>query len=65
MISETLPLNEWPSTELKCLLVDIETADMVYKMKAKHEFASTANFISVVKSAIKDAEEREAKLPFE
>lgn len=57
MISETMPLNEWPSIMLHHLLIDLEFA-------GKAGFHTTIEMISVVKTAIKDAEEREAKLPF-
>ncbi len=63
MISETLPLNEWPSAYLKNLLLDLECASKIFTSGGK-PYSSTLDIMSVVKSAIKDAEERENQLPF-
>jgi len=63
MISETLPLNEWPSKKLKKL--DHILKYTAVKCLTRNTYNSCVEFQVVVKSAIKDAEEREAKLPFE
>ena len=64
MISETLALNEFPVIYLKHLLVDLEAAQKAWYIAAKVESPTTNALIEVVKSAIKDAEEREQQLPF-
>jgi len=61
MISETMPLNEWPACTLRNLKIDLEMAQLKWTIKS----STTEMIIEVVKQAIKDAEEREAKLPFE
>jgi hypothetical protein len=63
MISETLPLNEWPSERLKDLEHIILLAAKESLSRRTYQYCR--EFQLVVKSAIKDAEEREAKLPFE
>jgi len=64
MISETLPLNEWPSEQLKKLMTAIALANLTAIDLYPKINESCEIFLSVVKSAIKDAEERESKLPF-
>ncbi len=60
MISETMPLNEWPSTTLKCLLEDLRLANYNWSNQSR----ITIKFIEIVERAIADAEEKEKQLPF-
>jgi hypothetical protein len=62
MISETLPLNEWPSEKLKGLLNVIELGQIYSTYDPTNQ--DCLEFKSCVIMAIKDAEERESKLPF-
>lgn len=55
-----MPLNEWPSIMLKGLLFDVTIASNQYIICPP----STKKYIDVIEQAIKDAQEREAKLPF-
>ena len=52
MISETMPLNEWPLPYLKNLLLDLDAADFNWG----YQSPTTKKFISVVQAAIKDVE---------
>jgi len=61
MISETLPLNEWPSEKLFQLYGILS---VVFTADSKEERDEAYLFMQVVKQAIKDAEERESKLPY-
>lgn len=61
MISETLPLNEWPSEDLKALLFII---DVCFIHSPEVTSWDCMRFKPVVKQAIKDAEEREQQLNF-
>lgn len=60
MISETMPLNEWPSVTLKHLEIDLRVAYDYWDKPSD----TTKEMIKVVRQAIKDAEERESKLPY-
>jgi hypothetical protein len=62
MISETLPLNEWPSKKLWQMYGILSIGR--FGAESSDERDAAYNFIQVVKSAIKDAEERENQLPF-
>jgi hypothetical protein len=61
MISETMPLNENSSEDLN----DLDDYLYIAFVHAPELANKIRQFRVVVKSAIKDAEEREAKLPFE
>jgi hypothetical protein len=53
MISETMPLNEWPSDYLKVLLFDLNTTKSITPY--------TREIIEVVQAAIKDVEFGQSK----
>jgi hypothetical protein len=67
MISETMPLNEWPSEKLQALEYMLKYA----KAPFNYEFSKIEQFhqnrrllLEITEMAIKAAEEREAKLPY-
>jgi len=62
MISETMPLNEWPVRELWSLYGILSIGR--FGAESNEERDSAYEFMQVVKMAIKDAEERENKLPY-
>ena len=58
-----MPLNEWPSEELEKLMTIIALANLTPLYLYPKINESCDVFLPVVKQAIKDAKEREAKLP--
>lgn len=65
MISETMPLNEWPSVDLYKLRDLLLACD--YSIAGDRHFEIVTfedELLKVLKTAIKDAQERESKLPF-
>lgn len=62
MISETMPLNEWPVELLNSLEIDLSVA--YWLEHDKKPVDATLYILSVVRAAIKDAQERENELPF-
>jgi len=62
MISETMPLNQWPIQELESLLADLRGAQGIYERHG-NTMESTEKFISIVKAAISDVEFESKRLP--
>lgn len=65
MISETMPLNEWPVMLLKNLQLDLERLLSIQMEESGSYSLSTLMVLNAVNQAIKDAEIEESKLPFE
>lgn len=66
-MSETMPLNEWPVSKLHTLRYMILSSSEIesFTENEKLMFAiDKMEFNETLKMAIKDAEERESKLPF-
>lgn len=61
MISETMPLNEWPVIMLKHLELDLE---IQLRLQGKNKSSATLFIWATVQSALKDAQEKENQLPF-
>ncbi len=64
MISETMPLNEWPLILLKGLEFDLELIYAHWNAQETKPVTGTLIILAAVKSAIKDAQEKENQLPF-
>jgi len=64
MISETMPLNEWPVIMLKSLKLDLEAQLRTQQNNEGSKSLSTLMVWDVVNTALKDAQEKENQLPF-
>jgi len=62
MVSETTPLNEWPLEDLTMLRQIFLLMPVFTRHHEKIEFAK--RLLPIMEMAIKDAEERENKLPY-
>ena len=60
MITETMPLNEWPERELQLLLQDLQNAKRYWIIR-EIEHPTTDMIIAVVLAAIKDVQFEQSK----
>ena len=61
MITETMPLNEWPIELLKNLEIDLEVAYKHWSHEPEKPYTATLMVLNVVKKAIKDVEFEQSK----